>query len=137
MRRVKVADVMTADVVTIRSDLPLSDAVARLADSHVSGLAVLDGTGRLIGVVTANDVLGAEAEADDDQARSRLLSKGVVADVMTPRPLTVSPETDLREAALQMDYADVHRLFVEVDGKVVGVVSRSDVNRAYASGKLA
>jgi CBS domain-containing protein len=56
---------------------------------------------------------------------------------MTPRPLTVSPETDLREAALQMDYADVHRLFVELDGKVVGVVSRSDVNRAYASGKLA
>jgi CBS domain-containing protein len=55
---------MTADVVTIRGDVPLSDAVARLADSHVSGLAVLDGTGRLIGVVTTNDVLGAEAEAE-------------------------------------------------------------------------
>jgi hypothetical protein len=34
-----------------------------------------------------------------------------------------------------MEYADVHRLFVEVDGVVVGVVSRSDINRAFAVGR--
>jgi CBS domain-containing protein len=135
LRGLKVADVMTTNVVTIRADASLSEAVTRLADSHVSGLAVVDGRGRLIGVVSATDVLGAEAEAGDRSA-PRLLETTVVREVMTPRPLTIGPELNLREAALQMDYADVHRLFVEFDGKLVGVISRSDINRAVGSGKL-
>jgi CBS domain-containing protein len=134
-RGLKVADVMTTNVVTIRADASLSEAVTRLADSHVSGLAVVDGHGRLIGVVSATDVLGAEAEAGDRSA-ARLLETTVVREVMTPRPLTIGPALNLREAALQMDYGDVHRLFVELDGKLVGVISRSDINRAVGSGKL-
>jgi CBS domain-containing protein len=35
-----------------------------------------------------------------------------------------------------MDYGDVHRLFVEENGELVGVISRSDINRAFAAGKL-
>lgn len=134
--RMTVADLMTRDVVTIRSDAPISDAVDHLAESHVTGLAVVNGQGRLVGVVTASDVLNAEAEAGDVEDRARLLASGVVGDVMTRKPLTISPTADVREAALQMDYADVHRLFVEQDEELIGVISRSDISRAFASGRL-
>ncbi len=128
-------DVMVKDVLTTDAHATLSEAVARLADGHVTGLAVVDLHHRLVGVISATDILNAEAEAPDDESRVRLLSTTVVRDVMSPHPLTITPETELREAALQMDYADVHRLFVEVDGVVVGVISRSDINRVFAAGK--
>lgn len=134
--RLRVSDLMTRDVVTIRTDEPLATAVGRLADSHVTGLAVVDGRNRLVGVVTASDVLNAEAEAGDEESRARMLSTGTVSDVMSRRPLVISPDMDAKEAALQMDYADVHRLFVELDDELVGVISRSDINRGFASGKL-
>jgi CBS domain-containing protein len=131
-----VASLMTGDVVSIRTDAPIADAVRMLSESHVSGLAVVNANGRLVGVVTATDVLGAEAEASDPEERARLLASGVVGDVMTRRPLTIAPDADLREAALQMDYADVRRLFVEEGEELVGVISRSDISRAVASGRL-
>jgi CBS domain-containing protein len=134
--RLKVHQVMTSDVVTIRQDAPIADAVGQLADNHITGLAVIDNRSRLVGVVSASDVLNAEAEAGDDDDRARLLSTGVVSDVMTRRPLTIAPDADVRDAALQMDYADVHRLFVEDGEQLVGVISRSDINRAFAAGKL-
>ncbi|MGE0554531.1 MAG: HPP family protein [Gemmatimonadales bacterium] len=134
--RVTVADLMTRDVVSVRSDAPIQEAVALLADSHVTGLAVVDGHGKLVGVVSASDVLAAEAEAGDTEDRARLLATGVVADVMSPSPLTTPGDADAREAALQMDYADVHRLFVIEDHRPIGVISRSDINRAFAAGRL-
>jgi acetoin utilization protein AcuB len=127
---------MTTDVVTIRGDAPMSDAVALLADSRIGGLAVVDHHGKLIGTVSASDILAAEAEAGDEEARARLLTTTLVSDIMTSPPLTVSADTDVREASLQMEYGEVHRLFVEQDGDLAGVISRSDVVRAHAVGKL-
>jgi CBS domain-containing protein len=131
-----VRDLMTSDVVSISPDAQVSRAVELLADAHVSGLAVIDHHERLIGVVSTTDLLNAEAEAGDDAARNRLWSVATVRDIMTARALTVSPDLELREAALQMDYGDVHRLFVEADGRLIGVISRSDINRAFATGRL-
>ena len=75
------------------------------------------------------DILQAESEGQD-------LNDTTVGEVMTATARTVSPETDLKEATLAMEYADVHRLFVEEAGALVGVVSRSDVNRALARGMI-
>lgn len=131
-----VADLMTTDVVTIGSEAPLAEAITLLADARIGGLAVVDRHARLIGAFSASDVLAAEAEAGDDEARARLLSNTLVGDVMTRRVLTVTPETELREASLQMEYGEVHRLFVVQDGILVGVISRSDIVRAHAVGTL-
>jgi CBS domain-containing protein len=129
-----VADAMTRDVITIGPDETLADAMSILADGHVSGLAVVDSRRRLIGVASTTDLLTAAAETSED-GRALVLATTTVGEVMSTRPLTVDPRTELREAALQMDYADVHRLFVERDGVLVGVVSRSDINRVYAAGR--
>jgi CBS domain-containing protein len=131
-RSLKVADVMTRKVVTIRLDAPVSEAVTLLSDAHVSGLAVVNGHGHLVGAVSAQDVLAAEAEVQDAESRARMLEETTVRDIMSVPAHAVGPDLELRQAALEMEYADVHRLFVVVEGKLVGVLSRSDVNRAFA-----
>jgi CBS domain-containing protein len=131
----KVADVMTKNVVSVRADATLRDALTELATEHISGAAVLDGRGRLVGAISRSDIMEAEAEREDPEAWGRYLSDTIVQEVMTAPALTTAPEVDLKEAALAMEYGDVHRLFVEVDGSLVGVLSRSDVSRALATGK--
>lgn len=132
----KVADLMHKAVVTVRLETPVKDAVVMLADDHISALPVTDNAGRMVGVVSSTDILTAEAEAEDDEAREALFAETFVRDLMTARPLTVSPTTDVREAAQQMLYADVHRLFVTEGDQVVGVISSSDIVRAVATGQI-
>jgi CBS domain-containing protein len=124
---VTVADVMTHDVFVLHSEATLRDAIVYLATQHVSGAPVLDAKRNLVGAISSSDLLQAESEGAD-------LDATTVAEVMTRRALTVTPGTELREAALAMEYGDVHRLFVEREGQLVGVISRSDVSRALAKG---
>ncbi len=131
-----VADVMTSKVVSVRADASLREALTALATEHISGAAVLDGRGHLVGAISRSDIMEAEAEREDPEAWGSYLSNTLVKDVMTAPALTTVPEADLKEAALTMEYGDVHRLFVEQEGALVGVVSRSDVSRAMATGKV-
>jgi CBS domain-containing protein len=132
----RVAELMQGNVKTIGSDASVAEAIVSLADAHISGMPVLDGAGKVIGVLSATDVLAAEAEADDPAARQILFENTAVRDVMTPRPFTIAAGEDIREAARQMLYADVHRLFVAEGDQVVGIISTTDIVRAVATGKL-
>ena len=132
----RVADVMTTDVISINDDAALVDAAILLADSLVSGLAVITERHRLVGLITASDILAAEAEAEDDEARALVLRETRVGEAMSTQPLVIGPDATVRAAALEMEYADVHRLFVVLDGKPVGVISRSDVSRVHSLGKM-
>lgn len=134
----KVAELMQPNVRTISSDACVADVVVSLADGHISGLPVVDKGGRIIGVVSATDVLTAEAEteADSPAVGRQLIEETSVRDIMTPRPYIVAPDEDVREAARQMLYAEVHRLFVAEGDRLVGVLSTTDIVRAVATGKL-
>jgi acetoin utilization protein AcuB len=129
----RVADLMTPDVASIDAAATVAEAVIRLADEHVSALAVTTPGGRLVGVVSTTDVLQAEAGVADRDARNSLFENTTVADIMSRKPITVAPDVELREAARQMLHADVHRLFVDLDGRLVGVISQSDLVRALAT----
>jgi CBS domain-containing protein len=131
----RVEEVMTRSVVTVREDATLAEALVYLATQHISGVAVTDHRQRLVGVVSRSDIMEAEAEVQDQDVRGKFLDDTLVSDVMTAPALTIGPEAELREAALAMEYGDVHRLFVEANGELVGVVSRSDVSRALATGR--
>jgi len=132
----RVADLMQTEVKTVGPESTVAEAVVSLSDAHVTALPVIDRTGRMLGVVSSSDILSAEAEAEDAGTRAVLLDDTPVRDIMTPRPLTISPDADVREAARQMLYADVHRLFVAADEKLIGVISGTDIVRAVATGKL-
>jgi predicted transcriptional regulator len=126
---IKVADVMTREVMILHAEATLRDAIAFLANQHVSGAPVVDARGHLVGAISNSDLMQAESEGTD-------LDATAVEEVMTRKTLTVSPDTELREAALAMEYGDVHRLFVQEHGALVGVISRSDVSRALATGRV-
>lgn len=132
----KVADVMQRSVKTIAAEATVAEAILTLADAHISALPVIDATGRMIGVVSSSDVLVAEAESGDAQARQRLIEGTAVREIMTPRPYTIAPDAELREAAQQMLYAEVHRLFVVDGDEVAGVVSTTDIVRAVAKAQV-
>ena len=128
----KVAELMQSPVTTVSRDATLGEAIITLADRHISAVPVVDHAGHMIGVLSTTDVLEAEAAVSDHASRDQLFDDTRVADLMTSRPLTIAPDADVREAARQMLYGDVHRLFVEHEGVLAGVISRTDVVRAFA-----
>jgi CBS domain-containing protein len=107
-----------------------------MADSRVSGLPVVTPAGRVVGVVSATDVLQASAEPEDARARATLFEHTMVRDLMTPDPYVIQPDADVREAAKHMRYADVRRLFVEDQGKLVGVITQTDIAHAVRTGRI-
>lgn len=132
----KVADIMTMDLRAVSADETVGEAVRTMVDGSVTGLPVIDPNRRLIGVLSSTDVLGALAESDDPDARKRIFESTTVEELMTRKVRAVSPEDKVTEAAEQMLYLDVHRLFVVEDDILVGVVSASDITRSVALRKV-
>ena len=132
----RVADLMQRDVKTVPEDATIAEAVTALADAHVSGLPVVNGAGKMVGVISTTDILEAEAETADPGARERLFEETEVSEIMTRQPRGIGPAAEMRAAAQQMLRQDVHRLFVEDHGRLVGVLSQTDIVRAVATIQL-
>lgn len=132
----KVADLMETDLQVVQEDLTVAEAVVTLTEGHIRGLPVVDRHNRMVGVLSSSDVLEAAAECADAEERNALFERTIVAEVMTPRPKTISPDAEVKEAAKQMLELEVHRLFVERGGELVGVISQSDIVRAVATAKI-
>lgn len=131
-----VAELMTTELTTVRDDTTVGDVVVALADAHVSAVPVVDAHGRLVGVVSTSDVLEAAAECGAAEEREALFGKTLAREIMSTQPRTIEPDDDVKQAAQEMLYLDVHRLFVEYDGELVGVISQSDIARALATAKI-
>jgi CBS domain-containing membrane protein len=129
----KVTELMRTDVTSVDPGSTIGDVVLLLAEGHISGMPVIDTHHRILGVISATDVLRAEADCTSPEARERLFEDTTVAELMTSPAATITPYADIREAAQHMLYLEVHRLFVEEDKKLVGVISQTDVVRAVAS----
>ena len=132
----RVADVMQTELQVARGTDSLADTVSILAESHISGVPVVDEHRRLVGVLSNSDILEALAEHNDAESRAALFDQTMVQDVMTPRPQTIGPEATVKDAAQRMLYLEVHRLFVEQAGKLLGVVTTTDLVRAMAGTKV-
>lgn len=132
----KVAELMKTDLKTVAPETIVEDALVMLAESHISGLPVIDHRGRLVGVLSTSDVLQALADAPSPADRERIFEDTFVRDIMTSRPMTVSSDADVMEAAREMLYLEVHRLFVEDAGELVGVISQTDIVGAVATAKI-
>jgi CBS domain-containing protein len=132
----RVAELMRTDVKTVNLDATVGDAITTLADVHVSALPVTDAHGHVVGVVSTTDILGALSETTEPDMRERLFDETPVRDIMTPRSRIIAPDADILEAAREMLYLDVHRLFVEDGGRLVGVLSQTDIVAAVATTKI-
>ena len=126
----RVAELMQTNLRLVAADASVADAICLLADARVSALPVVDRFGRAVGILTTRDVLEAERDSAD---RNRLLQDTLVLEIMTPWAATVGPDIDVQDAARQMLYLDVQRLFVEEDGRLLGVISQTDIVGAVAT----
>jgi CBS domain-containing protein len=131
----QVSDIMESEVRATALDAVIADAITTLADAHVSGLPVVDGHGTLVGVISTSDILGSIAETESSDARERFFADTEVQEIMSRQPMTIEPDATLKDAAERMLYLDVHRLFVVEEGKLVGVVSQTDIARTVATSR--
>ncbi|CAL2065949.1 CBS domain-containing protein [Streptomyces murinus] len=137
----RVGDVMTRAAVAVGRTALFKDIVARMEQWNVSALPVLEGDGRVVGVVSEADLLPKEEFRDSDPdrmtQRRRLgdLAKagGVTAeDLMSTPAVTVHADATLAEAARIMALKRVKRLpVVTAEGVLEGVVSRGDLLKVF------
>jgi CBS domain-containing protein len=132
----KVAELMQTNLKTISTDATIADAVVVLAEAQVSALPVLDRLGRAVGVLSTREVLKAESVCDSPRARELLFERTRVLEIMTSWPTTIDADLDVRQAAQEMLYLNVQRLFVEYDGALVGVISQTDIVGAVATARV-
>jgi CBS-domain-containing membrane protein len=134
-----VKDVMTTQVVAVRSGATFKEMAAALRRYRVSAFPVIDEHEKVIGIVSEADLLAKEALTDPGvltgvlHHRDVRKAEGLTAgDLMTPRAVTVRPEDSVEHAAQLMHFLHVKRLpVVDADGGLVGLVSRTDVLAVY------
>jgi CBS domain-containing protein len=138
----KVQEIMTRDVVTVDLDAELRDVARILVDKNISGVPVCGAQGELVGIVSEGDILvkeggprdergffGSLRGADVKQAQKARALKA--KDAMTAQVVTISPYASVAEAARHMSDMGIKRLAVVKDDKLVGIVSRTDLVRAF------
>jgi len=138
----KVTDVMSRDVVVVSPHMPLKDVARVLANRHFSGVPVVDDDRKVLGVVSEADILA--KERGPGSARSifgRALELETWGDkhgarnagtAMTAPAVTIGPGRSVAEAASLMLDRGVNRLpVVDADEKLVGIVTRADLVRAF------
>jgi CBS domain-containing protein len=139
-----VNDVMTAQVIWVEQDTPFAAIAAALRQYRVSAFPVLDEAGQVIGVVSESDLLSKLAFGGGEDGMPGMITgilrhkqlekaRGVTAgDLMTAPPVTVSPDDTIEHAARLMYLRQVKRLpVVDANGRLAGIVSRSDLLAVY------
>lgn len=136
----RIRDLMTTDVKTISADAPLKEAARQMLDAGISGMPVTDGE-LLVGIITEADFVHSEADRRVEK-RAGLLrflhqdheipsQDRLVGDVMTRDVTVIDPEEDHAVVARLMEKHGVKRIPVVELGRLVGIVSRADMLRAY------
>ncbi|WP_116205370.1 CBS domain-containing protein [Amycolatopsis circi] len=131
MKRTRqVRAVMTADVATVEPDTPVEVALAVLEQRDVGGAPVVGEDGRVLGVVTCEDL----SRRQSGRCFGRIARRraGAVAEVMSAPPVTVGVDDDVVFAVRLMNTRRVHRLPVlGADRILSGIVSRGDLGRVF------
>jgi CBS domain-containing protein len=144
----QVKDVMTRNVVSIEANEPIVKAARLMLQNRISGLPVIDATGKLVGIITEGDFLR-RSEIGTQRQRPKwldfLVGPGRLADeyvrtsgrkvdeIMTLDPVCVTEDDSLETVVEQMERRRVKRLPVMRGGQMIGIVSRANLMHALAS----
>jgi len=143
-------DIMTKEVITVTTDVTI-EGLARIFTRHdISGAGVVDEDGKLIGIVTENDLikmeqrlhiptvinifdaviyLGSSKRFEEDIKR---MAATKVEDIFRKDVVTISESSTIEEIATIMSEKNIHHLPVVKKGKLVGIVGKKDIVRAIA-----
>lgn len=133
----KVKELMTRQVVTADPGMSLKEAARIMINHKISGLPVVDDAGHLIGVISEGDVVHQESIRRPGTSLASLFRSSPrpalsVDEAMSTKIVSVGGDIDHAEAARVMETRNVKRLpVVDADNKLIGLVSRSDLLRAF------
>ena len=116
----KVADVMNKGVQTTGPDGLVHDAAQKMNKYSIGSLVVVSG-GKLAGIITERDILKRLASTDGDMRKTK------VNEVMTKNVVMIEPDADLEEAIDAMNEYKIKKLPVVSQGKLIGIITASDV----------
>ena len=114
-------DVMTREVVTINPAATIRELSKVLVRNRISGVPVVDGKGKILGVVSEADVVEKKGKR--------------VSSILSAPPITVTEETPVEEIAKLMTFRKVKRLPLVRGAKLMGIVSPADIVSAIAIGQ--
>jgi CBS domain-containing protein len=143
-----VSDIMTTDVVSVLPTATVFEAAALMVQRHISGLPVVDEEGNIVGILSEGDLLHrvetgagkpqrswlAEFLFSNRKLAAEYLKENAlkVGDLMTENVVCVIPTASLAEVADVLERHHIKRVPVTVDGKLLGIVSRSNLVSALA-----
>lgn len=147
----KVKDLMTKNVISVKPDESLGDVVVKFMENKISGAPVLDNE-ELVGVISKADILKQLSTAgsihellvavsglweknkkNNNMDYLKKVSERVVSDVMSRHVVTVDPESSIERAARLMTNRNINRLPVVENKKLLGIVARGDLIKALAN----
>lgn len=117
----KAKDIMSTQVISVRQDEDIYEAIRLLASQEITGLPVVDADGTLVGVITEKDVLALLYTMQD--------KPGVVRDYMTETVVCFDQEDDLVQVAETLRTHNFRRAPILDQGRLVGIISRRDIIR--------
>jgi CBS domain-containing protein len=116
---IPVKEVMTANVISFREDTPVTELAEQLSSNHITGAPVVTGDGFVVGIVSEVDVFTKQGQT--------------ARDIMSPRVISITEDTGIDDAARLLAGERIRRLPVLREGRLVGLISRSDVLDFFAS----
>ncbi|MFJ6054335.1 CBS domain-containing protein [Streptomyces sp. NPDC092307] len=133
MKRLKVLDLMTDEVVSVAPGTGFKDVAKLLAQYDISGVPVLDDEDRVVGVVSQTDLLAHTVSGSHPAEQSSTVAGPPSAgDVMSAPAVTVHAEETVADAARLMTRRGIERLpVVDVEDRLVGIVTRRDLLRMF------
>lgn len=146
----KAKDIMTKPVVSVGLDTDVQEIARLLLKRRISAVPVVDGRGRVIGMVSEGDLMRrpesrTEGHASwwldllsgpEERARLYLKSHGLTArDVMSGKPITVTEDASLEKIATLLERRRIKRVPVLRRGKLVGIVSRANLLHGLAAAR--
>ncbi len=126
---VRVKEIMTKEVYSIDRSLGVEVALELMADKRVRRLPVVSNTGRVIGIITREDARTALERCRPDPGAK----PPTVNDVMSHDVVTIGPDDSIAKAAQIMVRRRIGALPVIADGKMVGIITESDIFEYLAS----
>ena len=144
-------DIMTADVITVKLDTPISEVAQTFHEKGISGAPVLDDGGNLIGIITESDLIEQNKKLHIPtvvalfdaviyleslkhfEKELKKMSGTKVGDVYTSKVVSVETGTQINEIASIMSEKQFHTIPVLEEGRLAGIVGKDDIIKTMAS----
>jgi CBS domain-containing protein len=143
----KVRDIMTTELITVGADMEITEAAKVLINNRINGAPVVDDEGALVGIICQSDLIAQQkrlpipnlftfldgviqlSSQKQFEKQVRKIAALKVSEAMTPKPVTVKPDTGIETVAALMVDSNFHTLPVVEDGRLVGIIGKEDVLR--------